>query len=135
MKMPHQPQRKVLIIEDVPSVRNTLLTLLADLSCEAGVADSGRQAIDRIRNEKFDAMLLDLRCVHAQAEEVGPRIRSLQPSLLANVLVITADVADAETLDLIEWYVRLPVHGKGPIHDMEALLRELLHLPPVLKPT
>jgi CheY-like chemotaxis protein len=65
MKIPNPPMRKVFTIEDVPSVRKALLTLLADLSCEADVADSGRQAIDLIRREKFDAVLLDLRCAHA----------------------------------------------------------------------
>jgi CheY-like chemotaxis protein len=131
MKIPNPPMRKVFTIEDVPSVRKALLTLLADLSCEADVADSGRQAIDLIRREKFDAVLLDLRCAHAQAEEVVPSIRSLQPSLLANVLVITAEVADAKTLDLLEWYFELQVHSKGPIQYVEAILRGLLHLPPV----
>ncbi len=132
MKMPHPPQRKVLIIEEDPSVRNALLTLLAGLGCEADVAYSGKQAIDIIRSEKFDAVLLDLRCAHAQAEEVMPSIQSLRPSLLANVLVITGDVADAKTLDLIERYFLLQVPGNRPVQDMAATLRVLLHLPPVL---
>lgn len=53
-------------------------------------------------DEKFDAVLLDLHFAHAHTEEVVPGIHSLRPSLLANVLVITGDVADAKTLDLIE---------------------------------
>jgi DNA-binding NtrC family response regulator len=132
MKMRQPPLRKVLIIEDVPSVCNALLTLLSDLSCEADVADSGRQAIDIIRREEFDAVLLDLRCAHAQAEEVVPRIQSIRPSLLANVLVITGDVADAKTLELIERYFLLQVSGNGTLQDMALNLRVLLRLPPVL---
>lgn len=131
MKIPNPPMRKVFTIEDVPSVRKALLTLLADLGCEADVADSARQAIDIIRWEKFDAVLLDIRCAHALAEEVVPSFRSLQPSLLANVLVITAEVADAKTLDLLEWFFELQVDSKGPIQYVEAILRGLLHLPPV----
>src|SRR5208282_4562103 len=131
MKIPNPPMRKVLTIEDVPSVRKALLSLLTDLGCEADVAESGRQAIDLIRWEKFDAVLLDICCAHALAEEVVPSIRSLQPSLLANVLVITAEVADAKTLDLLEWYFELQVQSKGPIQEVEAILRGLLHLPPV----
>ena len=132
MRIPNPPMRKVFTIEDVPSVRRALLTLLADLNCEADMADRGRQAIDIIRWEKFDALLLDIRCAHAVAEEVVPSIRSLQPSLVANVLVITAEVADAKTLDFLEWYFELHVHSKGPIqHVVEAILRGLLHLPPV----
>ena len=132
MKIPNPPMRKVFTIEDVPSVRKALLTLLADLSCEADVADSGRQAIDLIRREKFDAVLLDLRCPHAEAEQVVSWIQWLQPTLLANVLVITGDTADAKTLDLIERYLLLQVPGNRPVQDMAATLRVLLHLPPVL---
>src|SRR5208282_4726735 len=131
MKIPNPPMRKVFTIKDVPSVRKALLTLIADLSCGADVTESGRQAIDIIRWGKFDAVLLDIRCAHALAEEVVPSIRSLQPSLLANVLVITVEVADAKTLDLLAWYFELQVHSKGPIQEVEAILRGLLHLPPV----
>lgn len=130
--MSHLPQRKVLILEEEPSVRNALLTFLADLSCEAEVAYTGREAIDIIRNENFDAVLLDLRCSHAQAAEVVSWIQWLRPTLLANMVVVTGDVLDAETLDLIERYVFFHVPGNRPVLDMAETLRVLLHLPPVL---
>ena len=107
--------------------------MLAGLGCETDLAYSGKQAIDIIRNEKFDAVLLDLRCPHAQAEEVVSWIQWLQPTLLSNVLVITADVADAKTLDLIERYLLLQVAGNRPAQDLVTTLRVLLHLPPVLE--
>ena len=131
-KMPILPHRKILILEEEPSVRNALLTLLAGLGCEADVVYSGKQAVDIIRKAKFDAVLLDLRCAHAQPDEVVPSIQSLRPTLLANVLVITGDVADAKTLDLIERYCLLHVFGNRPVQDMVATLRVLLHLTPVL---
>jgi two-component system response regulator RegA len=130
-KMPHLPRRKVLILEEDPSLRNTLLTLLAGMGCEADTAYSGTQAIDIIRNEKFDAVLLDLRCAHTQAEELVPGIHSLRPSLIANVLVITGEVADANTLDLIERYFLLHISGNRPVQDIVTTLRILLHLPPI----
>jgi DNA-binding response OmpR family regulator len=131
-KKPYLPQRKILILEEDPSLRNALLTLLAGIGCEADVVYSGNQAIEIIRNEKFDAVLLDLRCAHSQAEEVVPSIHSLRPSLVSNVLVITGDVVDAKTLDLIERYFLLHVSGHRPVQDMVATLRVLLHLPPAL---
>jgi len=130
--MPHLPQRKVLILEGDSAVRNALLTLLASLGCEADVAYSGKQAIDTIQSEKFDAVLLDLRCPHAHAEEVVPKIHSLRPTFIANVLVITGDVADVKTLDLIERYFLLHIPGNRPIKEMAATPRVLLHIPPVL---
>jgi hypothetical protein len=63
---------------------------------------------------------------------VVPSIQSLRPSLLANVLVITGDVSDAKTLDLIEQYCLLHVSGNRPVRDLAVTLRVLLHLPPAL---
>jgi CheY-like chemotaxis protein len=132
MKMPRLPHRKVIILEEEPFVRNALFTLLAGLGCDAEVVYSGKQVIDIIQKEKFDAVLLDLRCAHAQAEEVVPGIQSLRPSLLPNVLVITGEVADAKTLDLIERYFLLQVSGNRPVQDLAAALQILLHLPPAM---
>ena len=105
--------------------------MLAGLGCDADVASSGTQAIDIISRAKFDAVLLDLRCANAQAEEVVPSIQAVRPSLLANVLVITGDVADAKALGLIERYLLVQVSGNRPVQDIAATLRVLLHLPPV----
>jgi hypothetical protein len=48
------------------------------------------------------------------------------------VLVVTGDVADAKTLDLIERYFLLQVSGNRPVQEMVAALRLLLELPPAL---
>src|SRR5579872_1050578 len=48
MKKSHEAHRKVLILEEEPSLRNSLLTLLATLGCEADVAYNGNQVIDMI---------------------------------------------------------------------------------------
>ena len=125
-------QSKILILEEEPSVRNSLLTILASLGCEAEVADTGRQAIDIIRHKKFDAMLLDLRCSRAQTAEVVSWIQWIRPTLLAKVLVLTDDAEDAETLDLIERYVLSHVSANRPLLDMAEALRMLLQLPQIL---
>jgi len=133
MPKAQRSQRKVLILEEEPSVRNALLTLLTGFGCKVDVASNGKQAIDIIRNEKFDAVLLDLRSPHAQAEEVVPSIQALRPALLANVLVITGDVPDAKTLDLIERYFLLQVSGERTVQDIARTLQAMLRLPPALK--
>jgi CheY-like chemotaxis protein len=121
--------RRVLIIENDPSARSILLTLLAELGCDTELAYSAQRAIGKIQSERFDAVLLDLRYANLEANEIVSGIRSIQPSLLANVLVITGEVADAQTLDLIEEHLLLRVSGSQPIQDTIAALRVLLRLP------
>jgi CheY-like chemotaxis protein len=49
-------RRKVLIVEDEPSIRNVLYVLLAGLGCDGEVANDTKQALFMIRKEQFDAV-------------------------------------------------------------------------------
>lgn len=55
------PRRKVLIIEDEPSIRSVLYVLLAGLGCDGEAAPDAYQGLSKIRRGEFDAVLLDLR--------------------------------------------------------------------------
>lgn len=96
--------RSVLIVEEEPSIRNVLYVLLAGLGCEGNVAHSGRQALSMISRESFDAVLLDFRCPDIVSEQVVEKICALDPKLLGRVLVITGEVSNQQTLDLIQRY-------------------------------
>jgi DNA-binding NtrC family response regulator len=119
-------RRKVLIIEDEPSIRNVLYVLLAALGCEGDVAYSGQQALAMIRREKFDAVLLDLRCSNVPAEHVVSQIKEIRPNLLGRVLVITGEVTDPQAMQLIEQHVLPHIPGSRLISDLWGQLRGLL---------
>ena len=95
-------RRRVLIIEDDASIRNILYVLLAAQHCDGDVASSGRQALAMISRESFDAILLDLRCQNVLPDEMLSQIAQLRPNLFGRVLVITGEIADAKSLELIE---------------------------------
>jgi DNA-binding NtrC family response regulator len=118
--------RKVLIIEDEPSIRNVLYVLLAALGCEGDVAYSGQQALAMISHQKFDAVLLDLRCANAPAAQVVSQIKEIRPSLLGRVLVITGEVADPQVMELIERHVLPHIPGDRLMSDLWGQLRGLL---------
>ncbi len=95
-------RRRVLIVEDEPGIRNILFVLLAGLGFDSDVAYTGRQALAMLSQEKFDAVLLDLRCQQLPPEQVVTAIQEIRPSLVGRVLVITGEVTDAKTLELLE---------------------------------
>jgi DNA-binding NtrC family response regulator len=97
-----RPFRNVLVIEDEPSMRNLLYVLLAGLGCEGDVASDGRQALAKIEKTNFCAVLLDLRCSKMPDREMVAAIRDISPNLVGRVLVITGEVADAATMDVIK---------------------------------
>ncbi len=122
-------RRKVLIIEDEPSIRNILFVLLAGLGCEGDVAYTGKEALSMIGRESFDAVLLDLRCNKVGAEEVVSQIKEVRPSLVGRVLVITGEVTDEETIDLLDRCLVPHVPRNCLMPELWGKLRNLLGLP------
>jgi len=95
------PRRKVLIIEDEPSIRNVLYVLLAELGYDGDAAPDAYQGLSMIRRGEFDAVLLDLRSAHLPLEQMVSAITELRPSLVGRVLVITGEVSDPNTLEML----------------------------------
>ncbi len=120
------PQRKALIVEDEPAIRNVLYVLLAKLGCEGDVAYSGQQALAMIGRENFDAVLLDLRYSSPSTAQIVSQIREIRPSLVGRVLVVTGEVRDTQTLQLIERYCLPPISRNRIMEDALSRLRTLL---------
>lgn len=132
---PASTRRKVLIIEDEPFIRNVLYVLLAGLGYDGDVAHSGRQALAMISREKFDAVLFDLRCAEPSAAEVMSEIIEIRPSLVGRVLVITGEVADRETLNLIKRHCLPHVPRSRLMQEFWGRLRSLLGISTSPHPT
>lgn len=127
--MPTNPtRRKVLVVEDESSIRNVLYVLLAGLGCESEVAYSGQQALAMIGRGNFDAVLLDLRCSNLQAEEVVSQIKEIRPNLVGRVMVITGEVTDPKTLEMIERECLPHVSQSQVMKELWSRLRVLLGL-------
>jgi len=93
--------RTVLVVEDEPSIRNVLCLLLAGLRCEGDIVPNAREALAMVEKRSFDAVLLDLRCSEMNATEAVSALKHLRPSLVGKVLVITGDVSDPQTMEMI----------------------------------
>jgi DNA-binding response OmpR family regulator len=125
--LPSNPsRRKVLIIEDEPSIRNVLYVLLAGLGCDGDVAHDTQKALAMIRKDRFDAVLLDLRAAHLPPEEMVSAITELRPSLLGRVLVITGELSDPNTLEMLERCAVPHVPRSRVARDLWGHMRTLL---------
>ena len=98
----NRARRKVLIIEEEPAIRNVLYVLLAGLGCDGDIAHDTDQALSMIRQVRFDAVLLDLRSSHLPPDQMVSTITELRPSLVGRVLVITGEVSDPTTVEMLE---------------------------------
>ena len=125
---PQPSRRKILIVEDEPSIRNSLYVLLAGLGCDGDVAHDASQALSMIRKNRFDAVLLDLRCAHLPPDEMVSAISELRPSLVGHVLVITGEVTDPNTLATLEQGALPHVPRDRVVSELWQRLRGLLEL-------
>ena len=121
-------RRKVLVIEDEPSIRNVLYVLLAALGCDGDVANDSDHALAMIRQNRFDAVLLDLRSARLPPDEIVSAITELRPSLVGRVLVITGEVSDTKALERLERCALPHVSRSQVASDLWGSMRALLGL-------
>lgn len=58
--MSHQPQNKILVAEDEPSMRRLIAFKLNKADFNVEVEEDGQEAMDRLRSEDYDGLILDL---------------------------------------------------------------------------
>jgi DNA-binding NtrC family response regulator len=103
-------RRKVLVFGDDSSVRNLHRILVRTLEHKHVESGNAGRALAAINRKEFDGVLLDLRCPNRQPKERIRGIGKIWPSLMDKVLVMTIEVSDPHTLELLERYLfdRLP---------------------------
>jgi signal transduction histidine kinase/DNA-binding response OmpR family regulator len=80
---------QILVIEDDPNIGRTLVELLGHHGFEAGRAESGEAALERLGQERFDLVLLDVRLPGMNGFETCVRIRESHGASLP-VIMLTA---------------------------------------------
>ena len=85
----------LLIIDDEPQLRNMLERLFAGEGYVVRTAGTGAQAMQRLRGERFHAVLCDVRLPDANGVELTRAIRLQQPDTEVIVLTAFGTIADA----------------------------------------
>jgi len=121
----NRTRRKILIVEDKPSITNILYVLLEVLNYEGEVAMGGRQALGMIARENYDAILVDLRYSSPFSEDMLAKIREIQPNLADRILEVSSESNGSQFLDQI---VRPGMPRPSDVRLMEDVHRRLLAL-------
>lgn len=80
--------KKVLVIDDTLNIRNLLVKCLRIEGYEVATANDGHSAIDKIVQENFDLIFLDIKLPYFSGTEVLKHIRKI--GCLTPVIIITA---------------------------------------------
>ena len=80
--------KRILVVDDDPDIRQVLLDRMSSLGYLVETAIDGREALDALRREGFDGMLLDMLMPGLNGLEVLRRTRESHPDM--PVVVVTA---------------------------------------------
>lgn len=93
-----QPLR-VLIVDDEPSICRALSVALRRAGCAPLVAHTAGAAMDLVRAERIDVMVVDLRIPDLRGDVVVHFAAAIQPHLRNSTLLVTGDVTvEAEAI-------------------------------------
>ncbi|HLF53095.1 response regulator [Flavobacterium sp.] len=87
---------KVLVVEDIPLNQLLMETLLDDFGFERDIAANGKIAIEKLKNNAYDIILMDLQMPEMNGFEATEYIRNTMNSNIP-IVALTADVT---TVDL-----------------------------------
>lgn len=80
---------RALVVEDDPGTRAMLKALIASFGCEVDEAGDGQQAIDRLDEEDYQVILLDIVLPKVSGTAVMEHLHETNPAALERVIVVT----------------------------------------------
>ena len=97
--VPHAPtigndRLRVLVVDDEASVRVSLQRYLAGKGHQVETTASGEDALIRLKDAKYDAVILDMRMPDLSGEQLFERLRSNDPSHAERVIFTTGDLVN-----------------------------------------
>ncbi|MBS1814471.1 MAG: response regulator transcription factor [Acidobacteria bacterium] len=91
---------RILLVDDEPAIRRALRTPLNALGFETAEASRGEDALHLTRNEKFDAVLLDVQMPGIGGIKTLVRLREMFPRL--PILILTVRDAEEDKVEALE---------------------------------
>ncbi len=87
--------KKVLLVDDDPSIHAGLLRLIRTMGCEAITAATGAEAIERIKSGTFDVCITDLQLADGDGRGVVRQARAARPPVDVVAMTSHGTVGDA----------------------------------------
>ncbi|MBN1573896.1 MAG: PAS domain S-box protein [Deltaproteobacteria bacterium] len=98
----HGGGKAVLIVEDENSLRDLILDALLYEGYNANACGSVEQAIELMADNRYDAVISDMKMPGLSGKDLYGFIKKKYPSLLKKMLFITGDVLGRETQDFLK---------------------------------
>jgi PAS domain S-box-containing protein len=88
---PATQPRAILVVDDEPDIRETLVEILSAAGHRVVCVGSGREALERLASERYDVILTDMRMPDLDGRALYQEIERRWPGLTAHVAFVTGD--------------------------------------------
>ena len=125
---PGQKQR-ILVVDDEPAIRELVCQVLTSDGHTAEQPSNRREALQMIRNHRYDCIIMDLRMPDINGQQLYQMVADTDPGLARKVIFVTGDTVRRETREFLE-VTGNPVLSK-PINmgDLRRQIQELAEAP------
>jgi DNA-binding NtrC family response regulator len=96
--MPEKP--KILVVDDEERYRTTLRKMLTAQGLEVVSLGSGPEALDELKNQPYDVVVLDIRMPGMDGVEVLAEIKKIRPE--TEVIILTGHASVDAALEIIK---------------------------------
>jgi DNA-binding response OmpR family regulator len=123
-----QDKARILIVEDHPIIAELVETRLRIEGMNPIKCPGGREALDMVANQRFDAVILDIMMPEVDGYEVLRFIRSNKPTATLPVIFLTAKSTPADVEKGLalgaNYYMTKPFSGLDLVRKVRLCLEE-----------
>ncbi|HTV54605.1 MAG TPA: response regulator transcription factor [Terriglobia bacterium] len=117
---------RILVVDDDPQLRRMLLATLTTTGYEVGSARTGEEALDKLRREAYDLVLLDINMPVMSGVEACQEIRANSEIAIIMLTVSNSEKDKVEALDSgADDYITKPFNTPELLARIRAALRRL----------
>ncbi len=118
--------KKILIVDDDEGICETICSIFEEIDYEVGIANTGRIAIEKVKNQYFNAAIIDLKLPDMNGIEILKNFKEIHPDMVCMIVTGNATIENAiNALDEgADGYFVKPTHMKEIIYKINDALKK-----------
>ena len=123
-----EEKKKIMIVDDVPDIVDMVKHMLQSKGYETMEATSGKECLEKIRENRPDLILLDLMMKPMDGWQTldaikrDEKLKSIPVSVLS-VVLLTPEIMEGKPIDDIEGYILKPFSKKDLIAEIDEIFK------------